>query len=43
MHAERMVIMQFAIRIEDSAGKVHDLFCTGEVVKRLAVELQEYL
>lgn len=40
--ADRMVIMQFAIRIEDSAGHVHDLFLTGDTVKRLAIELQEY-
>lgn len=42
MGADRMVIMQFAIRIEDSAGVTHDLFLTGDVVKRLAIELQEY-
>lgn len=42
MHGDRMVIMQFAIRIEDSAGVTHDLFLTGDVVKRLAIELQEF-
>lgn len=42
MNGDRMVIMQFAIRVEDSSGVVHDLFLTGDVVKRLAIELQEY-
>jgi hypothetical protein len=38
-----MIIAQFALRIEDSAGTIHDLFLSGDVVKRLALELQEYL
>jgi hypothetical protein len=42
LQTDRMVIMQFAIRIEDSGGTVHDLFLTGETVKRLAIELQEF-
>ena len=38
----RMLVALFALRIEDSAGEIHALSLTSDVVKRLAVELQEY-
>ena len=39
----KMIQSVFMIQVKDSAGDLHDLFFTGETMKQLAHELQEFL